>query len=235
MPPALVPPGEGARAPRPDVVVVGAGVANLKGTVVVNLAGALAALGEAVHLVDMAGSAAVPLAGPLPWARAPITLANDPAAPAAPGALVLCDPPARFDAAVRALVCAARLVLVPVDASPLALRVLGEVEATLGAAAGDAVHADGPRLRVVLARRLPREVDRWALVERVGALAGPVLAPITLPMARSARVRSGAALLYAPGTGAARAYAALAELVCAELGRVPRPHPAVGAPISTTP
>jgi cellulose biosynthesis protein BcsQ len=222
------------------LLVVGAGAANLKSTVAVNLAAALAAAGRAVRLVDHDGASSHALAAALggaptlPWATAPITVVAPGAtgtavAASADDALTIVDPPPRLDAAAHALVAEARLVLVPVDASLLALRVLGDVEAAVAEAAGRAGAAGvvPPRLRVVLARRLPREVDRWGLVERVGRLAPDVLAPVTLPMARSARARAPEALLYAPGTAAARAYAALAALVLADLPATP--------PVSTTP
>jgi hypothetical protein len=53
----------------------------------------------------------------------------------------------------------------------------------------------------VLARRLPREVDRWGLVERVGRLAPDVLAPVTLPDGAQRARPAPEALLYAPGHG----------------------------------
>jgi len=228
-------------AQRGALLVVGAGAANLKSTVVVNLAAALAGAGRAVRLVDLDGASSHALAAALggaptlPWATAPITvLAPGTAGATSDDALTIVDPPPRLDAAVHALVADARLVLVPVDASLLALRVLADVEAAVAEAAARA-HAAGvapPRLRVVLARRLPREVDRWGLVERVGRLAPDVLAPVTLPMARSARAPE--ALLYAPGTAAARAYTALAALVLADLG-VSHAGPPVTPPVSTIP
>jgi hypothetical protein len=101
---------------------------------------------------------------------------------------------------------------VPVDASALARRVLAEV----APAAGD-------RLRVVLARRLPRTADRWALVEQLEALADGALVPVTLPMARA-----GAPALYAPGTAAARAYVRLAADTRAALD-APVGRPAVSS------
>jgi hypothetical protein len=103
-------------------------------------------------------------------------------------------------------------VLAPVDASALALRVLGEV--------APVVAAGGGRLRVVLARRLPRSADRWALVDQLDALAPDALSPVTLPMARAA---GRAAPLYAPGTRAAGAYAQLAADVLAVLWAGARP------------
>ena len=117
----------------------------------------------------------------------------------------------------------ARLVLVPVDASPAALSVIDAVAGALGGPGGSSVvgrespHA-GPRLRLVLGRVLPRSVDRWAVVERLAESYPGALYATTIPMGR----RSGAggarpATLYAPTTRAAAAYAALAREVWADL------------------
>jgi hypothetical protein len=169
----------------------------------------------------------------LPWAAADLAVAAPPhAAPdgasdAAPDAVIeIVDPPPRFDAAVRALAATAALVLVPVDASPLALRVLGEV--------APVVAAGGGRLRVVLSRRLPRSADRWALVDQLDQLAPDALAPVTLPLARRGDPR--AAALYAPGTRGAAAYARLATDVrlLLGLGAVPAVPAAGTAPVSTS-
>ena len=72
----------------------------------------------------------------------------------------------------------------------------------------------GGRLRVVLARRLPRAADRWSLVDQLDALAPDALSPTTVPMARG----DGGPPLYAPGTLGARAYRRLAAEVAALLG-----------------
>ncbi len=213
----------GAPAPARRVLVAGAGAGNLKSTVALNLAAALAAAGVAARLRDLDGASSRALAGPggtlggggrvrLPWAAADLVVAA-PGAADGPGggadaAVEVVDPPPRFDAAVRALAASAPLVLVPVDATALALRVLGEV--------APAVAGGGGRLRVVLARRLPRAADRWALVDQLDALAPDALSPVTLPMARPGAAR--AAALYAPGTRGAVAYARLAADVCALLG-----------------
>lgn len=246
------------------VVVVGAGAANLKSTVALNLAAAVAAGGRAVRLVDGDGASGralrralaggpgaetgidgASLHGPstgeradawtarLPWAAAPVAVVDHPGlvslarlhgAPqdgsAAPVTIV--DPPPRLDGPVRAALDAADMVLVPVDASSLALRVLGEVEAALAGRGG--------ALCVALARRLPRSADRWALVERLEGLAPGVLLPVTLPMARATAGRRDA-LLYAPGTRAARAYAALARA----LALVDAPESPTATPRGTTP
>ena len=202
----------------PRVLVVGAGAGNLKSAVALNLAAALAAAGTPARLADLDGASsaalrafAPPGAAPdrwpvaLPWAVASLTVmagrgdatrdaARDAADDVEPGTVAVVDPPRRWDAGVQALAAAAALVLVPVDASALARRVLAEV----APAAGD-------RLRVVLARRLPRSADRWALVDHLESLAPGALSPVTIPMARA-----GGAVLYAPGTIAARAYARLA-------------------------
>ncbi len=217
----------GAPAPARRVLVAGAGAGNLKSTVALNLAAALAAAGVAARLRDLDGASSRALAGPggtlggggrvrLPWAAADLVVAapgaadgsGDAAVGGADAAVEVVDPPPRFDAAVRALAASAPLVLVPVDATALALRVLGEV--------APAVAGGGGRLRVVLARRLPRAADRWALVDQLDALAPDALSPVTLPMARPGAAR--AAALYAPGTRGAVAYARLAADVCALLG-----------------
>jgi hypothetical protein len=192
----------------PHVLVVGAGAANLKSAVALNLAAALAASGTPARLVDLDGASsgalrafAAPDAPPdawavrLPWAAAPLSVATGtyPPAPAAEATDVV-DPPRRWDARVQALAASAAVVLVPVDASALAQRILAQVAPVAGA-----------RLRVVLARRLPRSADRWALVDQLEALAPDALSPVTVPMARA-----GGPVLYAPGTLATRAYARLA-------------------------
>ena len=211
---------------RRTVVVLGAGAHVHKSTVALNLAVAAAALGVETALRDLDGASSRALrralgahadapshaeadapaidsangsVARLPWTMAPLHLdARDPRA-----ALVVVDPPPRLDDEVRALVRAADLVLVPVDASPLARRLVRE---TAALAVGGA-----PRLALALARRLPRETDRWALVEALDAEAPGALLATTLPMgsAPRGRGRTDAARLYAPRTAAARAYATL--------------------------
>lgn len=202
------------------LVVVGAGAASLKSTVALNVAVAAAAAGTATLLRDLDGASSRALARAagdgaavtLPWAAAPLAVsaAPDPEpASAAPGALalVVVDPPPRLDDAVRAELARATVVLVPVDASPLARRALREV------AAWRAARESPPVLRVALARALPRDADRWALLEEIEALAPDALLPATLPAGRLAApgARERVARLYAPGTRAAAAYAALAR------------------------
>jgi cellulose biosynthesis protein BcsQ len=218
--------GAGA-PPARRVLVAGAGAAGaagLKSAVALNLAAALAAAGAAVRLRDLDGASSRGLAaaaGPLgaggrvrlPWAAADLAVVRgegpgDPGADDGDAGLIeVVDPPPRFDASVRALAASAALVVVPVDASALARRVLGEV--------APAVAAGGGRLRVVLTRRLPRAADRWALVDQLDALAPDALSPVTLPVPRPGA--AGAAALYAPGTRGARAYAQLAADVRAQL------------------
>lgn len=197
------------------IVVVGAGAGNLKSTVAANLVAALAGLDVPVALADADGASSRTLApvtaglARLPWAERAVRLA-DPGDPSGdPDEIVVVDPPARLGPVTTALVSAADLVLVPVDATPLALRVLRDVAAVVRV---------GPRpglLRAALARLVPREADRWALVDQVDAVAPGALLHTTLPMARTVRAAAGdplarQAVLYAPGTAAARAYAALA-------------------------
>jgi cellulose biosynthesis protein BcsQ len=223
--------GEGAAAHGGRViVVVGAGAANVKSTVALNLAVALAGIGNApVTLVDLDGAPAAALgvtppgAVEIPWLPRPLPVVATLDAVGdslLPGSTVVVDPPPRLDATTRAVLDRARVVLVPVDASPLAARVLGEVAAAVGG---------GARLRVALARRLPRDVDRWGLVDRVDELAPGALLRSTLPMARpGAATRAGtvahagrrAAVLYAPGSAAARAYSALAAELMRDLGEL---------------
>lgn len=198
------------------IVVVGAGAANLKSTVAANLAAAFAAsatLDVPVALADADGASSRALAAEahdaqLPWARRPVRLVAS--RDAAGDALVVVDPPPRLGPATTDAIAAADLVLVPVDATPLALRVLRDVAAVVRVAERP------PRLRAALARLVPREADRWELVDRVEATAPGALLRSTLPMARSTRLVAGdplsrPAMLYAPGTAAARAYALLAE------------------------
>jgi chromosome partitioning protein len=203
------------------IVVVGAGSANLKSTVAANLATALAALDLPVALADADGASSraltandgdAPTAGvaPLPWTPRAVRLADPSHPTAAAGEIVVVDPPPRLGPATTAALAAADLVLVPVDATALARRVLRDVAALVGASARP------PRLRAALARLVPREADRWGLVDAIEALAPGALLHTTLPMARSVRpVGRGAAarqaMLFAPGTAAARAYAALAR------------------------
>ncbi len=206
----------GAIAPR-RLVVVGAGAASLKSTVALNLAVAAAAAGTATALRDLDGASSRALArmagaGPtvaLPWAAAPLSVhvGADDAVDAA--ALVVVDPPPRLDDGVRAELARAATVLVPVDASPVARRALREV------AAWHAAQPSPPTLRVSLARSLPRDADRWALLEEIEALAPGAMLPTTLPAGRALGSRTGerVARLYAPGTRAASAYAALARAV----------------------
>lgn len=211
------------------IVVVGAGAANVKSTVALNLAVALSgfvahAAGDGrspVALADLDGapSAALRLDGAgmaeIPWLPRPLAVVRS-LDEAAPGATVVVDPPPRLDGTTRAAIAVATLVVVPVDASPLAARVLGDVAAALRDGGGRAV------LRVALARRLPRDVDRWGLVDRVDEIAPGALLRSTLPMARPSAARSGetrrAAVLYAPSSSAARAYETLVGELMQELG-----------------
>jgi hypothetical protein len=167
------------------VAVAGAGP--LRSTAALNLAAAVAAAGTAVVLRGPDGSA-TPLA--LPWAPPP----------AGGESATVVDLPPRLDDAVRAALAESDRVLVPVDASPLARRALREVAAVLGARAPEV-------LRVALARTLPRDADRWALLGELEEIAPGALVPTTLP---SGRGRGAPPRLYAPGTAGARAYVRVA-------------------------
>ena len=208
-----------ASGPAARLVVVGAGAASLKSTVALNLAVAAATAGTDTRLRDLDGAssrALVRAAGAgadegsvaLPWAAAPLAVSvgpdAEPEGPETP-ALVVVDPPPRLDDAVRAELARATVVLVPVDATPVARRALREVAAWL------ATREAPPALRVAMARALPRDADRWALLEEVEALAPGAMLPATLPAGRLASPagRERVARLYAPGTRGAAAYAAL--------------------------
>jgi cellulose biosynthesis protein BcsQ len=121
----------------------------------------------------------------------------------------------------------ARVVLVPVDASPPALEALDVIADALdgperGRQPDSRQASDAPRLRVVMARVLPRRVDRWAVVERLAERYPGALYVNTVPLGRrpAGDDAGGArpATLYAPSTRAAAAYAALAREVAADLG-----------------
>ncbi len=195
------------------LVVVGAGAASLKSTVALNLAVAAAAGGTATALRDLDGASSRALARAagdgaavaLPWAAAPLTVHAQTDVVGVETSLVVVDAPPRLDDAVRAELARAALVLVPVDASPVARRALAEVAAWIAARPAP------PVLRVALARGLPRAADRWALLEEIEALAPGAMLPTTLPAGRAPATggRERVARLYAPGTRAAAAYAAL--------------------------
>jgi cellulose biosynthesis protein BcsQ len=222
------------------VAVAGAGATNIKTTAALNLAVAFAAAGVRTELRDLdpAGAATLALGGApatvdgapaprdvrlAPLAPGSLTLTSgwgDVAAPtgtpAPPGpALTLLDCPPRLDAATTRALAVAHLVLVPVDGSPLALRVLRE----LSASASDEQRS---RLRAVLTRLLPRRVDRWAVLEELSDGFPGTLYATTVPMGRTGAARGGdrarTATLFAPTTRAARAYAALAREVAADVG-----------------
>jgi len=199
------------------VLVLGAGAGNLKSTVAANLVCALAAAGVDVALADADGASSRALRvgapygralAPLPWVGRVLRLDDAPDPRPLTGEVLVVDPPPRFDDAARGRIRDADLVLVPVDASSLAFRVLGEVAGHVGALPDDR----RPLLRVALGRLLPRDVDRWGLVDRIDEAAPGALVHTTLPMARTVRVGADRqARLYAPGTAAARAYARLAR------------------------
>jgi len=222
------------------VAVVGGGATNVKSTVALNLALALAnaASAPAVTLADLDGAARLALrldgagVATVPWSHVPLRIATSLDGAEAPGSgeLVVVDPPPRFGPTTERALALADVALVPVDASPLAARVLAEVAGRLRSRAGE---PRPPRLRVVLARRLPRSVDRWGLVDRIDELAPGGLLVGTLPMARPQAADPGAAVLYSPGTAAERAYAVLSAEIVEALGTAGAP--AWAGRVSTTP
>ena len=217
------------------VAVAGAGATNVKATVAVNLAVAIASLGATVELRDadperhsgraLTGASVervgVGRGAPLEILATPL---DGQSTPAAPPQLLVHDCAPRLDAETSAAIRDSDAIVVAVDGSSLSLRALDEVAAVRSATGGDAV-------RVLLTRALPRTVDRWALVERLAERDGVRLSPVTVPMGRAARRPSGAAhvspvrirraTLYAPGTRAAHAYAAFARELVAALGVKP--------------
>jgi chromosome partitioning protein len=213
----------------------GAGTGGAKSTAAVNLAVAFAAAGLRVELRDVdpvtpafralaraADSAGPPVELPISRAlRGRVTLAAGfPPPAAAPGVaapdLLLLDCPTQVDADTERAVGLASLVLVPVDASPLALRTLGEVAELLSRQRPAAA-----RLRVALARVLPRRIDRWGVVEELTERYPGALYATTVPLRRTGASHDAGArapTLYAPTTRAAAAYAALALEVADDLG-----------------
>jgi hypothetical protein len=204
-------------------VVVGAGAGPLACTVALNVAVAAASGGTPTLLHDLDGAAARALARvvgldgvvALPWTTAPLQLrtAGGETSPPAPHTLVIVAAPRRLDAPVRAELERAAVVLVPMDATAVARRALREVAALLAASPAPAL------LHAVLGRSLPRDADRWALLEEIEALAPGALLSATLPAGRAGPGPAGAdaARLYAPGTAAATAYAAVLAAVVRSL------------------
>ena len=202
------------------LVVIGAGAGPLACTVALNVAVAAAGSGTPVVLHDLDGAASRALARvvgadgrcALPWTTAPLQLQRSGAetSAAVPGALTIVAAPRRLDAAARAQLERATAVLVPMDATAVARRALREVATLL------AQRPAPPVLHAVLTRSLPRDADRWALLEEIEALAPGALLSATLPAGRAAGAGAAdTARLYAPGTAAATAYAA----VLAAIGR----------------
>jgi cellulose biosynthesis protein BcsQ len=198
----------------------------MRATLSLNLAAAMSRLGHRVALCDpdgllrhALGAAASEHEVVLPGRAAgsfALVASPDDARAAACDVVVAHAAPSADDPALAS----ARLLLVPLDASPAAAQVLREV-GVLAAALRPV-----PRVRAVLARTLPRGVDRWSLVERLedempGALYGN-----TIPMTRRAdlapvggvpRSAPRIALLYGGGTRASRAYESLASEALADL------------------
>src|SRR5687767_4201319 len=123
------------------LVVVGAGAGPLASTVALNVAVAAAGSGTPVVLHDLDGAASRALTRvvgadgrcALPWTTAPLHLRTSgaPEPPIVAGGLTVVAAPRRLDAAVRAEVERATVVLVPMDASVVARRALREVAALL--------------------------------------------------------------------------------------------------------
>ena len=195
------------------VVVVSASAAT-RATVALNLAAAVSLLGCRVTLRDDDGMVRAALGA----ASNAVTL------PGAGGEFTLVDSPdGAHDATCEMLVSHAAdanadtvrdasLLLVPVDSTAEAARTLADVAARVRA-----LHP-APRVRVAMARTLPRGVDRWSLVERVEETLPGALYGTTIPVARrTIRNTTGNALLFGSGTRAAHAYGTLASDVLADL------------------
>jgi|SRR5215207_2393297 len=224
------------------VAVAGTATPSARTTAAVNLAVALAVSGLDVRLCDLdpAGSArralggvTAEISGSTPREvrlsrrlRGRITVAGgseevgartSPAggpADRTPDVLIVHCPPVLDEVALTAL-RGARVVLVPIDASPGALAAVESVAAAIGAVR--APGGVGPRIRIAMVRVLPRAVDRWAVVDRLTESYPEALYATTVPMGRRASGGGGAPTLYAPTTRAAAAYAALAAEVRADL------------------
>jgi chromosome partitioning protein len=130
-----------------------------------------------------------------------------------PDVVVVHCPPELDEVALTAL-RGARVVLVPIDASPGALAAVESVAFAVGAVRASG--GVGPRIRIAMVRVLPRAIDRWAVVDRLTESYPEGLYATTVPMGRRAG-GGGAPTLYAPTTRAAAAYAALAAEVRADL------------------
>lgn len=234
------------RAPELNILAVcGAGTVNVRSTAAINLAVAFAAAGRRVELRDLdpaarafqalaaggdPGGPPVELPISRPLAGRVSVAAGFPAATAAgtepAPELLLLDCLPRADEVTERALALAQIVVVPVDASPAAFRALAEVAALLAAQRS----GDGPRLRVALARVLPRPVDRWGVVEEITEHYPGALYVSTVPLGRRPSAPTGepsndppsrvshAPTLYAPTTRAAAAYSALALEIGDDLG-----------------
>jgi hypothetical protein len=212
------------RPPR-HIAVVGSGAAGMRATLALNLAAAISQLGRRVALCDPDGalgralgadaSGEVTLPGRAAGGFVLVASAHDERAVGCELVVAHATLTPADDGATRA----ARLLLVPVDASPETLALLRDASAFARSA------EPVPRVRAVLARTLPRGVDRWALVERIEEALPGALYGNTLPMTRRAdhaatgvtREAPRIALLFGGGTRAARAYRALASEVLVDL------------------
>ena len=211
----------------PTLAVAGGPDAGAKSTVALNLAVGLSALGYAVELVDNDPSArvtgALRVAGP----------------PARPGERLVLEPGARLGVPVRDRLATgdrfatpdvrvvdsapppadgpageleeADLVLVPLDVGAESRQALERITRQLGERGEGA-------LRIVLSRVLPRDADRWRLVDDLDERYADALSPVTLPLGRAGRRGTEGVTLYAPTGRAAKAYRAVAREVALRLG-----------------
>lgn len=213
----------------PTLAVAGGADGRSRPTVALNLAVGLSAIGYAVELVDRDPAApllralrGVAAQSPQPVvldAGAGLGLSVRPAADA-PAALRVLDAGPTLGEDAEAVIRAAALVVVPLDAGPAARDALDRIAAALD------WRLDA--LLVVLSRLLPRAADRWRLVDDLDEQYAEALSPVTLPMGRrpgaAAGGAGGGATLYAPTGRAAKAYVAVAREVAARLALAPAPH-----------
>ena len=212
----------------PSLVVAGGADGRSRPTVALNLAVALSSLGHPVELIDRDRTA--PLASALLGdigraarqsvvldAGAGLGLQIRSVTESTPSARLVDAGPA-LDAASLAVVRLAEVVIVPLDATE-------ESRSALDVIAG-ALDGESHRLRIVLSRVLPRDADRWRLVDDLEERFPGALSSVTVPMGRSTGPRNAArdttaATLYAPTGRAARAYRSIARELAPRLGLAP--------------